>query len=148
MKAYIVILLSVLLFNFSCKKPDMNVDVIINVKVINLQGQDLLNNPAVYDKNNIQVRHIINGQENLSEGGFEFMDGEAGTKVLLVYPTQPTENISTTLIQFGNSTPDTIKCEFIRSKSSLYCHKVWLNGELKFNDVPRRNAPRVLTFVK
>jgi len=156
MKAYIISLFSVLLlFGASCKKPDAVVSPNIRIKVLNVQGQDLLNAPVVYDKNNITVSHIINGQKETyselnanSHKGFRFVDGGAGLNILIVYPTVTNEDTSTTFIQFGTLPPDTIKCGFIRNGKSVYCNKVWLNGELKFSDIPRTNAPRELTFVK
>lgn len=157
MKAYIISLFSVLLlFGASCKKPDAVVSIDIRIKVLNAQGQDILTAPVVYDKNNIIVSHIINGQKEIyseananSHKGFRFMDGGAGLNILLVYPTLTSENTSTTLIQFGTLPPDTIKCEFTRNGNSTYCNKVWLNGELKFSDVPQTNTiPRELTLVK
>lgn len=139
------IILCIAVCLFSCKK-EVGTFVSTNVQfnVVNSQGQDLLN--SVFTKDNIQVTHLVNG-EYVKPSQQISIDKET-LHVLTVFDKAGSEpNI--TIIQFGNSKPDTIRKELLITSNSVYCSKVWINGELKFDDSNQTNLiPRRFTLVK
>ena len=148
-----------LLVLLSCKKDGgISVSTAINIKVLNALGQDLLNAPLLYDKNNITVPPIKNGQNVANTGGSSpkiIIDkGQLGLNVLTLHPSLPeslnlNEQLTETLLQFGNANPDTVRCKFLINDGSIYCSKIWVNGALKFSDEPQTNTvPRSITLVK
>jgi hypothetical protein len=130
---------------FSCKKEiGTLVSTNVDFNVINAQGQDLLN--SVFTKDNILVTHLVNGE--YVKPSQEIRIYKATLHVLTIYDKGNSEpNI--TLIQFGNSKPDTIRKELLKTNNSVFCSKVWINGELKFDDSKRTNSiRRLITLVK
>ncbi len=156
MKVFKSILFS-LFFLISCEKDSgsANSDILIRVKVVNSLGQDLLNSPVTFDKDNITVTQIVDGKMTVYTGahlgsGFNLYKTENNLNMLTVVPTlNGGRTVTTTLLKLGTAKVDTIKCDFIRTNNSIYCSKVWLNDVLQFSDDPQTNqVPRILTIVK
>lgn len=58
-----------ILLALSCQKNSADIrSNFVNITVLNQQGQNLLIAPAVYDKNNIEVYNVIDGQAQLVNG--------------------------------------------------------------------------------
>ena len=130
----------------SCKKQaGDSVSVDLDISVVNSQGQDLLN--SVYTKDNIILSHLVDGKNvpyvKIPSDGI-FKDGLHILKVFPYNTSQP----SITLIQFGDTKPDTIRREFLRGENYIYCSKVWFNEELKYDDNKITNKYRRFTIVK
>lgn len=133
------------LWSLSCKKSDgISVSTNIELNVVNAQGQDLLN--SAYTKNDISIRHIINGQLVIPLQ--EITIHKESLHVLTIFDSGSSEpNI--TLIQFGSSKPDTIRREILKGEGFVFCSKVWFNNELKFDDSNQTNLiKRRFTIVK
>lgn len=150
----------VILLLSNCKKNDSFrppfIEGSIRVNVVDANGRDLLNTPVVFDNSNISVSHVKAGKEYIysqgnsnSKSGFLLSTVES-KNILQIYASyENTENFSTTLLRLGQSPPDTLKCEFIYRYGTSYLARIWLNGQLKFSDVPRTNmVPMVLNIVK
>ena len=139
------IILCIAVCLFSCKK-EVGTFVSTNVQfnVVNSQGQDLLN--TVFTKDNIQVTHLVNGE--YVKPSQQISIYKETLHVLTVFDKSGSKpNI--TLIQFGNSKPDTIRKELLLTDNSVYCTKVWINREFKFDDSKRTNQiSRRFTLVK
>lgn len=147
MKIFILCLISIYLFcTFSCKKEKEGVvvDTAVRISVVNSQGQDLLN--FLYNKSNITLNRIVNGQKVPYTK--EFTIHQENLHVLTLFPSDTIEP-NLTLIQFGIAKPDTLRMEFLINSGSIYCSKVWFNGELKFDDSEHTNiTERHFTIVK
>jgi hypothetical protein len=138
MKTLNLTFLSILVLSLfaSCKKKSTEIYAHVDIKVLNHQGLNLLNAPAVYDKNNIEVYHVKNGIAQLYvqppyNAGAAFIlikdaDGKDGIRVFLDYKKD--EPTSLTLVKFGNTKIDTIKANFRFDGSSVFCEQVWFNG--------------------
>lgn len=123
----------------SCDKDKSNV-IGNNIEIVvkNQQGQDLIAN-GTYDKSNINVYYIVNGQPQRyneplmgADKGFLLFKDFAGVDKIRIYTDyKKGETTSHTLIKFGNSKPDTIKSEFSISGNSVMLNKIWHNGILK-----------------
>lgn len=143
MKILKLTLASILLFClYSCNSGNnccTIIDVGVNLTVLNPQGQNLLADPAVYTKSNIETYHMINGQAQLfnrpnldADKGFLILKESNGKETIRIFAYHNMkEKISRTLIKFGNTKMDTIDCEFKFSGASVLIQKVWYNGELK-----------------
>lgn len=148
-----IIVASTVLFILSCKKDGyVSISTDMKIQVMNNHGQDLLNNPLIYDENNIRVTYIEDGQSQPNHSSRKFsIDRVNGLNALTVFPLVAKVNKETTitLIQFGTSKPDTIRCEYIIDGGSIYCAKVWFNETIKFNDNPVTNTKlRVFSIMK
>jgi hypothetical protein len=142
----------------SCKKYGyVVISADVGIKVLNAQGQDLLNSPVIYDKNNIVVTLFKNGQAQQFNGstdkGFLLGKDASGLKILKVFLTLPNpvtkERSTVTLIQFGTAKPDTIRAEFEINGESTVCTKAWFNGVLKVKRTPGpTNFDRSFSIVK
>ena len=125
----------------SCEKKNSNdyVSLDMDITVLNNEGDNLLSGSGIYNKNNINIYHIVNGQPQLyydpnlkADKGFLLIDDGKGKNMIRVFANYIANEPSTlTLIKFGNSKMDTIKCEFSVEGSSLSTSKIWFNGELK-----------------
>ena len=137
MRGLKIILASVLLVNlFSCR-PSCCVDYSIDVslKVLDSNGKNLLADPAVYTKNNIETYNVTNGNARINLGSMNApeivkdVNGEPYLRLFLHFDRN--EKRSLTLIKFGDKTTDTIAGEFKYSGNSVLLQKVWFNGVLK-----------------
>ncbi|MES2651959.1 MAG: hypothetical protein V4663_09465 [Bacteroidota bacterium] len=131
-------LFAITCLGFSCnnKMCCTDINVHVDLKINNSQGQNLLATPATFDKKNIEVFYVVDGKPerydrpNLdASGAFILFDDLSGIRVFLNHNKD--EKRPVTLIKFGNTKTDTISAEFTRNGSSTQLKKVWLNGVLK-----------------
>ncbi|MGF1923214.1 MAG: hypothetical protein ACQUHE_03470 [Bacteroidia bacterium] len=139
------ILLSIVSFAllclFSCERKDCCtvISSAVEITVLNQQGKNLLAEPAVFAKGDIEKYDVVNGAPQLynqphldADKGFLLIKDVAGKERLRLFLYHnKEEKRSRTLIKFGNTKMDTVDCEFRYSGSSVFLEKVWLNGESK-----------------
>jgi hypothetical protein len=123
----------------SCQKGGVINSNFVDIIVLNQQGQNILAAPAVYEKSNIEVYKIINGQAQLvnehkflADKGFILLNKDTGKeaiRVILNYDGK--KSTALTLIKFGNTKIDTIRAEFRFPGNSVILEKVWFNGVRK-----------------
>lgn len=142
MKSILLTILSMaLICLFSCEKKNCCsvISNAVEITVLNQQGKNLLAEPAVFTKGDIETYHVVNGKAQLynqpnldADKGFLLIKEVVGKERLrlFVYHNKE-EKRPRTLIKFGNTKMDTIDCEFRYSGSSVFLEKVWLNGESK-----------------
>ena len=141
----IVLLFIIGLSIFSCSDSDDNdccviVDIGIQIKYLNTEGQNLFEIDNGYNTSDINVYHKIDGEwieyykSNLdAPKGISVIDGENG-KILSISPstTLDENNYSETKIQFSESDVDIIKTEIDQSNSNTMVTRVWYNTVLKW----------------
>lgn len=138
MKTLNLTFLSILVLSLfaSCKKNSTIIEAAVSMQVVNQQGVNLLNAPAVYDKNNIEVYHVKNGVPELyvqppynAGPAFSLLkDAEGNQRIAVFLYFDRNERSSLTLVKFGNTKIDTIKANFRFDESSVFCEQVWFNG--------------------
>ena len=118
----------------------VNVDIGIDIKYLNAQGENLFEIDNGYNESDITIYHKINGDWNeYSKGnldspkGIKVVNGENG-KFLSISPstTLDENNYSETKIKFSESDFDIIKTEIDKSNSNTIVTKVWYNGNLEW----------------
>lgn len=126
----------------SCKDV-MNCCVVmgnmIEISVKNAKGENLLSSATGIKKENIDVYYVKNGQEKLfnephfgaDRGFLIYKDASGNEKLRLFTNFDRNEKSSITIIKFGSSTRDSIRCEYNFSGSSVMIKRLWLNGMLK-----------------
>lgn len=142
-KALLIILILPVI---SCGKPIANLDTRIDFRVVNAQGQNLLNTPGGYNKNNINLYYVIYGHTRLYsqpklDADKGFMINDSTITVYLNHLRY--EKTSLTLIKFGDSKTDTIEAKFkFTGNYSTHLEKVWYNGK-------RQDPPyKIFTVIK
>ena len=145
----IILLLIIGLSNFACSDDNdccLNIDIGIDIKYINTEGQNLFEIDNGYNESDITIYHKANGEweeyyeSNLdSPKGITVVEGENG-KFLSISPstTLDNNNYSETKIQFSESDFDIIKTEIDKSNSSTILTKVWYNGVLEWEAYEKR----------
>ena len=145
----IILLLIIGLSNFACSDDNdccLNIDIGIDIKYINTEGQNLFEIDNGYNESDITIYHKANGEweeyyeSNLdSPKGITVVEGENG-KFLSISPstTLDNNNYSETKIQFSESDFDIIKTEIDKSNSSTILTKVWYNGVLEWEAYENR----------
>lgn len=156
MKVFKLYLLSVFLFAFSCKKESVesvNIEANARILLMDNQSRNLLAEPIAIDINNINIYYVINGKQVLQNNGnldypksFRIINDQDGENVLDVFLNNSNEPMPVTLVSFGNSDVDTIRCEYRREKLSVICTKIWYNNDLKY-DV-KMNMDRKFSVIK
>ncbi len=114
-------------------------DTFVDIRVVDDQGKNLLNAPAMFDKKNIEVYYVTNGtpisynQPNLdASGGFTlYEDQKKETYIRVFLNHEKKDERTTTLIKFGSTSIDAIEAEFRTPGSSVMLEKVWFNKVLK-----------------
>lgn len=115
----------------------------ILISVVDSQGNNLLNPPSSV-AGNIKVFYLVNGKENLvGRPGGVIKEVDKYVYELLPNAT-PTESLPVTIMDFGLLGSDKIKCQIVRDDGVTLVTKVWVNGEVKWDN----SGPRTITIVK
>ena len=121
------------------KSSQFIVDTDINISIKDSEGNDLLNPayPDSYQKGNIKLFHIINGEQieifdaNMNyPKGFFIYKHENEYRIRVFPNTDKSEQQLITLIKWNETDTDTIRCNVERTSNSEICRKVWFNNEV------------------
>jgi hypothetical protein len=151
------ITLSSLLFGLllvsSCEKIPSNggelVDITVDIAFKDEFNNDLLNptSPNHYSLDSIHVYDIYNGEISQRDFGGDNPQGWSVFKIdsLRSYYFGIALDVDTTLLELNSHTTDMITCEISRESGNVIVHKVWYNGNLKWQNY---GTPRLFTIDK
>lgn len=149
------------------RQESINIDTAIEIAVNDETGKDLLNSKnsdsfkeekiKIFSSNKGDVKEVYDTKSN-------FLIYEQDTKYLKhIFPNSNSqfllrlfpnhnagEKLPITYIQWTEEDTDKIQCQYRRSKGSVTCTKVWLNGEVVWDvaaNVGHEN-PRIIKIVK
>jgi len=157
-----ILVLTISLFT-ACESEDKNnaafsIDRIVKISVKNQKGDNLLDpkNSNSYTEEDITVFYLVDGEKkkvfrpNLENSkGFKIYNWEntPGYR-MMIFPNDLSEDdIRTTYIQWGENDLDTMKTQIERKENSVWCTKVWWNGELRWEAYPKKTK-RYLEIIK
>lgn len=150
-----IILLLVAGFITSCKNPSdpgrlcTNIDVAAEIKVINAQGENLLNQTTsgYYAPGDVRLYYLKEGVKSevynpslTYPRNFLIIDNGNGDNLIEVFLNEGSANneITTTLLQWRNGDVDTLNALITREKNgigctSVICSQIYCNGKLKYD---------------
>jgi hypothetical protein len=113
------------------------------MSIKNSTGSDLLNptNPNSLDEKDFKIIYEINGEEiEFNEPhldysrGFSILQHENKYRIRIFPNTDKNTLYPITYIKWNDVDTDTLKCQIERRSNSEVCKKVWLNGEVVWDD--------------
>jgi hypothetical protein len=158
MKLFLSALLLVSLWACDDPNPNTVIDINVNLRVSDQNGQDLLNpnNPSHFIEDDIRIYYVQNGVKKEvynpnydRKRNFEIDENTStGTYFMILSVdegiTKKTET-TRTLIQWKEGVVDTLDCLITKEKTSRYCDKVIYNSVVKFD---ANTDPRQVTWGK
>ena len=130
-----VAILLIALFLSSCKNSGPY-SIMVDITVLDQQGENLLASPVGYKRENIDIYYVIDGKAQLynpnTNKGFQlFKDLNNNEVIRIDLNHDRKQKYPLTLVKFGTSTVDTLKAKFKHTSHSSELQTVWLNGVQK-----------------
>jgi hypothetical protein len=155
MKKILIFLTTITLF--ACDNTDKNDDSInvhwgagMRFSIFNMDNEDLLNpeNPNRLDLSKIKIFYVIDGvtqefyKSNLDNPrNFRIFKDENEYQIAVVLNGFDKSDKTTTYIQWNETDRDTIESTFYRNEYSIRNKKIWLNGEVVWQDADYAEEP-------
>ena len=157
------IILSILILAFtavSCEEDIKNccivVDIDLVVKIVDSNGESLLDEPNGIDSNTIRLFYKKNNEWTIIRGysdrvalGMKVEENSDSQKQLSIYVSIDyinQNNITEMKLQFSESDFDIIKGEIDFSSGNTICTKVWCNDQLVYEQYV--NEERIIELIK
>lgn len=127
------------LFSSACKDQDdccVIIETAVQISYVNDQGENLLNSSTEFDESKIRIYYKKEDSFEYAYDGnldapnmYSIYYDQDSMQLLKVFPSNHYDgNFSTTLIEFNETTVDTLYCEFELGDSKEICIGAWLNG--------------------
>ncbi len=133
----------------SCNSDDIvidgfNYDAILNISVINANGDDLLNpdNSIAIDQSKIKILYLLKGKLIQESNGSDYPRNfviykQDGLNIIRIFlNSSAEEQYPQTYIQWSENNTDIIKIEYNRTSNSVTKKTIWLNDNLTAEIVP------------
>ena len=118
----------------------------LDLRLLDLQGNDRLNpaSPGAVDLSKIKVYYVIDGKERLfyrsnleaARGYLVYAPKETGERyysLRLFFNIESKEEVTTTIVDWGDGHRDVFKVAFIRKENRISQRSIWLNDSLIFD---------------
>ena len=118
----------------------------LDLRLLDLQGNDHLNpaSPGAVDLSKIKVYYVIDGKEQLfyrgnltaARGYLVYAPEETGERyysLRLFFNIESKEEVTTTIVDWGDGHRDVFKVAFIRKENRISQRSIWLNDSLIFD---------------
>ncbi len=137
---------------FACKNDccdNISTSFILTVK--DDQNTDLLNPQATetYNTGDITIFYLIDGEKVSVQKysgyldyypdniyGYEISEYGTDTYMMKIFPNSVSSDngLYTTYIKWNDSDTDTIDCEIVKRVNSIYCSRIFYNGEIAWEE--------------
>lgn len=118
----------------------------LDLRLLDMQGNDRLNpaSPGAVDLSKIKVYYVIDGKEKLfyrgnltaARGYLVHAPEGAGEhyySLRLFFNIESKEEVTTTIVEWGDGHRDVFKVAFIRKENRISQRSIWLNDSLIFD---------------
>ncbi len=118
----------------------------LDLRLLDMQGNDHLNpaSPGAVDLSKIKVYYVIDGKERLfyrsnleaARGYLVYAPEETGERyysLRLFFNIESKEEVTTTIVDWGDGHRDVFKVAFIRKENRISQRSIWLNDSLIFD---------------
>ena len=118
----------------------------LDLRLLDLQGNDRLNpaSPGAVDLSKIKVYYVVDGKERLfyrsnleaARGYLVYAPEETGERyysLRLFFNIESKEEVTTTIVDWGDGHRDVFKVAFIRKENRISQRSIWLNDSLIFD---------------
>jgi lipoprotein len=118
----------------------------MDLRLLDLQGNDRLNpaSPGAVDLSKIKVYYVVDGKERLfyrsnleaARGYLVYTPKETGERyysLRLFFNIESKEEVTTTIVDWGDGHRDVFKVAFIRKENRISQRSIWLNDSLIFD---------------
>ena len=118
----------------------------LDLRLLDMQGNDRLNpaSPGAVDLSKIKVYYVIDGKERLfyrsnleaARGYLVYTPKETGERyysLRLFFNIESKEEVTTTIVDWGDGHRDVFKVAFIRKENRISQRSIWLNDSLIFD---------------
>ena len=118
----------------------------LDLRLLDMQGNDRLNpaSPGAVDLSKIKVYYVIDGKEqlfyrgNLTAARGYLVHAPEGAReryysLRLFFNIESKEEVTTTIVDWGDGHRDVFKVAFIRKKNRISQRSIWLNDSLIFD---------------
>ena len=118
----------------------------LDLRLLDLQGNDHLNpaSPGAVDLSKIKVYYVVDGKEklfycgNLNAARGYLVHAPEGTgeryyTLRLFFNIESKEEVTTTIVDWGDGHRDVFKVAFIRKENRISQRSIWLNDSLIFD---------------
>ncbi len=118
----------------------------LDLRLLDMQGNDRLNpaSPGAVDLSKIKVYYVIDGKEKLfyrgnltaARGYLVHAPEGAGERyysLRLFFNIESKEEVTTTIVEWGDGHRDVFKVAFIRKENRISQRSIWLNDSLIFD---------------
>ena len=118
----------------------------LDLRLLDMQGNDRLNpaSPGAVDLSKIKVYYVVDGKEklfyrgnlNAARGYLVHAPEGAGERyysLRLFFNIESKEEVTTTIVDWGDGHRDVFKVAFIRKENRISQRSIWLNDSLIFD---------------
>ena len=118
----------------------------MDLRLLDMQGNDRLNpaSPGAVDLSKIKVYYVVDGKERLfyrsnleaARGYLVYTPKETGERyysLRLFFNIESKEEVTTTIVDWGDGHRDVFKVAFIRKENRISQRSIWLNDSLIFD---------------
>ena len=118
----------------------------LDLRLLDMQGNDRLNpaSPGAVDLSKVKVYYVIDGKERLfyrsnleaARGYLVYTPKETGERyysLRLFFNIESKEEVTTTIVDWGDGHRDVFKVAFIRKENRISQRSIWLNDSLIFD---------------
>ena len=118
----------------------------LDLRLLDMQGNDRLNpaSPGAVDLSKIKVYYVVDGKEklfyrgNLNAARGYLVHAPEGAReryysLRLFFNIESKEEVTTTIVDWGDGHRDVFKVAFIRKKNRISQRSIWLNDSLIFD---------------
>ena len=118
----------------------------LDLRLLDMQGNDRLNpaSPGAVDLSKIKVYYVVDGKERLfyrgnleaARGYLVYTPKETGERyysLRLFFNIESKEEVTTTIVDWGDGHRDVFKVAFIRKENKISQRSIWLNDSLIFD---------------